>query len=185
MNYKLLGQIQICLFVFIALSLIISCSPSPNTRWFIKDNIKFWADLNISAEGNHYHILEVGTPEHPYNGIPALYIMLPDNKVISLKDTDANKIKNIGDRTTIAKGEHPVDWPKGSENIYSGAYNFVVHENKILSFSARHLGSDFWKKNPAIIGKSPEGSFFRFPLSETDVKQLIGEPDKIRDFYIK
>jgi hypothetical protein len=180
---KIYKYIRTSIFLFCIAAIITSCSPRPNTRWFIKDNIKFWANLYISPDGNHYHILEIGTPENTYKGSPALFIKLPGNKVISLRDTDGNFIKEIGERTTVAKGEYPVDWPKGAELIYLGAYTFVVHDNQVLNFSARHFGSDFWKENPAIIGSTSDGPFLKFPLKESEVKQLLGEPKEIRDFF--
>lgn len=153
----------------------------PNVRWFEKGNAKFWANLQSKSDRN-YHILEIGNPEKPYNGIPSLYIQIPKKKLILL-NTEGDKIKSLGGRVKKAQGEFPVDWPDGAEKIYLGSYTFIVYKNKLLSFSARHLGTEYWENIAPRIGKKEQGPFYKFPLNENEVRYLLGKPDKITDFF--
>lgn len=69
----------------------------------------------------------------------------------------------------------------GAELVALGGYAFIIYNNKLLSFSAHHLGTKDWDEKAPYIGKSETGPFYKFPLTEAQVIKILGEPDNIKN----
>jgi hypothetical protein len=170
----------VCFLILIALGIFINFYISkPNTRWFIKDNAKFWGNLNLKGD-RIYTVMEVGEPTNFYSNEQMKFSLICDeNHNINSANIDVNNLKSIADRI-VNPNQYDKIWPDNSELIYFKSCSFIINENKVLNIQVEVRDSSVF--TPAI-GDSYEKKFFTFPLSEEQIIELFGKPDMTKDFF--
>ena len=178
-EFKKYIHIKAYIFLICMTAVFISCSPRPNTRWFIKGNAKFWGNLNI--KGNRiYNVLEIGDQKNFYNKEQFKFSLKCDeNNIINSENIDVDDLKSIADRI-VDPNKYDNIWPANSELIYINGCSFVVNENDVLNVQVEVRGNS---KFAPIIGDISENRFFTFPLSEEQIIELFGKPDTTKEFF--
>lgn len=154
-----------------------------NTRWFIKDNIKAWADLNINRE-NNYNIIEIGGPDYSFD-------MISEDILFKFEENDILKINKYNIPIILKKAYRVVDankyekkWPKGAKKVYSRGYLFVLNSDDIFYFRAHVNNDPGSKKSPVpAIGLAKDNKIYNLPLSKSELIDIFGKPDEIKDFF--
>lgn len=207
--YDILRLCSLCVFLLLcfALAFNISCTGKErvendikierenmmcNTREYLKKNIRFKA--RPIAGGDNYSNLLIGSPNCPYNGDPALVILLPSGTEVNLTEISTDQLKKQVSSVSSVGGYVFTDigsdslaagsrWPAGTERLQIQSWVFFVHDDRILSFRV-YYRSDRWKwagQKPALRAAS-EAVFYEFPLNQKEVIRVFGKPDKIREY---
>jgi len=163
-----------------------------NVREYLKGNIRFRA--RPIRGGKNYSSLLIGTPNHPYNGVPPLVIRLPNGAEVDLTETSVEQLKKQGSACSAGGnlffdiGSDSLDpgsrWPTGTERLQILPWwEFYVHDGRIISFHVYYrpghwLATD---QKPAI-GAPKTDVLYKFPMSQNEVMDVFGRPDKIREY---
>lgn len=164
-------------FVFIFGIFFSACSP--NTRIFYIDNIACSASNEDTGEWSYYWI-EIGTPNKPYKGKPAIDISVPgvsEFKTSTISIEEIRKITGakVSDMPAIESTPQVGLWPKSVRQIDCGPYlSFVVSNNKILQIIIVHKGK---------IRRSGNSKWYELPLKEKDIIELFGKPEKTYEWF--
>ncbi len=83
--------ILLALFPFYA-----ACIPvaEPNTRWYLKDNVTFSANLYLDGP-RMYNRLEIGTPSRSFSKNTPLFVFLIEDKIMRSDDIDVSLVCRI------------------------------------------------------------------------------------------
>lgn len=161
-----------------------------NTREYTKDNVTFIAAP--IQKGNNYLDLNVGTPWHPYSGIPPLLIKLPDGTVVDTASVNVDVLKAkstyVGDASANVynKASHKYEkWPLDAQRLQMGPWSFIIQKGRVVSFYVYYRKDNqwMWRDYVPVIGKSSDNKLYDFPLKQEEVQQIFGDPDEIREYY--
>ena len=164
-----------------------------NVREYRKSNITFYSSSPIQ-NGNNYYRLLVGTLRHPYNGEPPLVIRLPDGQEMNLTETSIvsqlrtqmSSVTPVGGTLLHREVDSPdARWPEGTERLQRQSWVFYVLNEQILSFGIyyRDVAWEKWTGQKPAIGTGKSGVLYEFPLSQREVIDVFGKPDKIREYF--
>jgi hypothetical protein len=173
--------------------IILSCSVilcafgcRPNSRFYFKQNIELVARLQSgSAE---YDTVEIGNPNQWFcenlSQYEQLTIELSEQEVVRLSDLTVKMLKKAAIKTkTLNTANYDTGWPNDSESleVRAGLF-FIVQGDRILNLSASSVQLKDGEKPPRLGRKDLE-LLYVLPMSQTQVLELFGQPDKQSDIW--
>ena len=169
--------ILLALFPFYA-----ACIPvaEPNTRWYLKDNVTFSANLYLDGS-RMYNRLEIGTPSRSFSKNTPLFVFLIEDKIMRSDDIDVSLFKKLS--TGIADpNQFGEMWPSGSELYFLSGYSILVHEEEVLVFYAGTKGNPQPVPKLGTVGSE---KLYTMPLREEEVVEIFGKEDELKEFFIQ
>ncbi|MCD4744656.1 MAG: hypothetical protein K8R67_19505 [Desulfobacteraceae bacterium] len=180
--------IIICILTFIVLILSIIKTNSffgiknPNNRVFIKGNLIFRANLNIKGDRN-YRVLDIGTLKNPFYKNPPRFKFKVNKELILKSDKiKVEELKKICNDITDPN-EFDKRWPDGAERIHCGPYAFIVSNDVVWNFYTEFLANPVDKSEVLSIGNINTEKMYFFPLSQEQIIQVFGEPERIEEYF--
>ena len=162
------------------LSLFSACMVAPNTRWYIKDNVTFSANLYLD-DSRIYNRLEIGTPSQSFSKDTPLFVFLIDNKIVRSNDIDISFFKKLS-TGTADPNQFGTKWPLGSELYFRSGYSILVYEEEILVFYAGTKGSP---QPVPKIGAIDSEKLYTIPLRKEEVVEIFGKEDEFKEFFMQ
>ena|GEM_PF-6866367 len=169
---------KICFLILVMCGyFIFGCSP--NERIFYKNNIACSAS-NRNSEDWLYHLVELGTPNSPYNGQPVIDVDIPGVVAFTSDSITREEIMNIAGARLLdlgpAKSTPKVGlWPEYAKEVYCGPYlSFVVDEEKILQVAIMHKGR---------FKMHGTEKWYELPCSEDEIIEVFGKPDRTFEWF--
>jgi hypothetical protein len=138
--------------------------------------------------------LLIGSPNRPYNGDPALVILLPSGTEVNLAEISIDQLKKQASSVSSTGGYVFTDigsdsldpgsrWPAGTERLQIQSWVFFVHDGRILSFRVYYRSERWeWTGRKPALGAAGEDVLYEFPLNQKEVISVFGKPDKIREY---
>ena len=157
--------------------------PAPNTRWFIKGNVKVWGTIDANDQASYY-AMEIGDQNVPwFKNPPPLRFML-DKKLVSARDLNGSNLVNL--QKSSVRTTEDKRWPVGTKVCSLEAYSFWIYSDRIYRLKIEMYLDPVTGKEvrPSLAGFKYD-RVFKFPLSEQDVGELLGDPDEIINFFRK
>lgn len=153
----------------------VGCMHSPNYRVFKSGNITAKGSIDRSGTARYYS-LEIGTLEDPLNEEQAFSIRTRDGVVLKSSDFVYQTISSLAEQRKTVNGEDSV------VSFFLSGFTFVFRDEKPVSFQARLIKLRDESYTPEI-GNVEGNSFFFFPISESVLVDLFGEPDLREDAF--
>ncbi|MCZ7591511.1 MAG: hypothetical protein M5U15_04865 [Kiritimatiellae bacterium] len=148
---------------------------SPNYRVFKSGNITAKGSIDRSG-ATRYYSLEIGTLEYPLNEEQAFSIRARDGVVLKSSDFVYQTISSLAEQRKAVNGED------GVVNFFLSGFTFVFRDEKLVSFRASLIKLRDESYTPEI-GNVEGKSFFSFPISESVLVDMFGEPDLREDAF--
>lgn len=155
----------------------ISACEAPNTRRFLKDNVRLWSDVTLGIV-HGYDVIEIGDPDTPLSAdAPAVQLGFPNGDTIAVDELTAEYIRAHADRLENAGS----CWPDGAERAYlSGWSSFVIHEGEVQAVRLERLDRGAWKP---LIGPEGGEDLLSLPLTDEQATAIFGYAHGRRIFY--
>jgi len=135
----------------------------------------------------------VGTPTFPYAGVPPLFAKFPDGNVYNLAEITSNELASV-QWSSMKVGSEPCSeinigwlftdgiaptWPEGTKRIQFDKWLIWMNDGIIISLFANTWGEGSYLPS---IGKTPD-QLHCFPLTQDEVIDVFGVPDRIIDYF--
>jgi hypothetical protein len=131
--------------------------------------------------GGSFDRIEIGTPEQPFRGEPALVLELPDGSQLRSDRLEPTALRARAERVVRDPRIwiEQEGWPVGIEEIALGGYRFLVRDDQVVAiFAASHWYGREVRPAPALA-LAEGGPFHRLPLARGSLIALLGEPETL------
>jgi len=152
----------------------------PNTKWYLKDNIKFSAKLYLD-DSKIYNRLEIGTPKQSFSQHTPLFVFLINGKIMRSDDINIPLFKKLSTGTSNPN-QFGGKWPSESELYFFSGYSVLVYKGEVLAFYVGTKGSP--QPMPKIGAISSE-KLYTMPLKLEEVVEIFGEEDELIEFFMQ
>lgn len=162
-------------FIFI----LASCFSS-NFRIYKTDNIEAYGYIK-SKNQILYNEIRIGTPQKLFNPQNKFSIKLNNGeKIISSEFSLDFIIKHAVSKHYLTEKN---GWGSSAIRYDLDGFSFIFSDNKLVSFSASHILLPDKEIVPEI-GDAEMKNFYKLPLSQQEIENLFGPPNKIYDRII-
>ena len=145
----------------------------PNSRMYFKGCIEATAILD-GSDAEYVH-LEIGRAGYEYAGNPKLELKFPDGAILTFPEVDLpelNRLSYSNRESTEFTDIHPL----AKEYLLPGC-SVVIFEQKIVQV----ILYGFEDSGDVFIRTDMSKDWHAMPMSDDDLIELFGEPDRIKD----
>jgi hypothetical protein len=170
--------VRSCITVLLSMIFVSGCL-AHNGRCWVKGDIKFKGDKRLSNK-RIFTRLQIGVPCKSNQSLPEICIELQDGTVIALCDID---IKFLEKNTTSVprinfdqqnRDIYSCTWPDDVKVFKGSSYYFAINQDRLFGLWSDYCTGILWNRDKTIR--------LSFPLSENDLQDLFGRPDRIYDY---
>lgn len=143
---------------------------SPNARVYIRGPVLADAKLDPLRRAE-YTWLQIGSDKVPYDGGFAFDVQLADGHVLTFPEIDVDLVRTLA-YDTSNPNEYSMDWPLGATRYYLPGVNIIMVDDSAISIRLR-------VPSKAMIRTSRVRQWYSLPLTEREVIELFGRPERI------
>lgn len=161
-----------------------ACTVLPKRLTYRRANVVAYGERRAGvATRASYDRIEIGTPEQPFRGEPALTLLLDDGSSLRTDRLDVAVLRERAQRITL-EPKLWIDqgrWPQGVEEIAIDGYRFLVLDDAVVAvLMATRWDFDETTPPPTIAG--PDAAVHhRLPLDLKSLVSLFGEPETLSE----
>ena len=156
-----------------------STSCTPNKRVYVKGNIRAIGSIASKSDIKYYSI-SIGTHQIPLDVSKVPFsIRFNDKKMLTVHKMTLQNIMSL----SPSKNTNLTGWNADAIEYSIEGYSFIFLENKLIHFKASFIQLPKKTFIPEI-GNNKGESFFSLPISQQNLENLFGEPDKYEDTVV-
>jgi len=149
----------------------------PNFRAYYHGNVSALGSLLPTGEGRFYS-LTIGSPASPLAQNATFTVCLSDKTVLRPADFSRDRIERLATSRTTPPAKD--GWGEGAVDFSFEGISFIFANSICLCFRAN------WVRLPSAtyapqIGTADGKRFYRMPLSQAQVEEIFGKPDRVED----
>jgi len=164
-------------FIFIVLAFF-TFGCQNNLRDYYKDNV--YANGSIVSKNEAYYFsIKIGFPEKPISEQDSFLIELKDGKRLLVSNISRNDILIL----TSSKGNDATWGGYQVETYYIDNVVFIFHGEKLVSIKASSTTRPT-EANSLKIGNKEMKNFYKMPLTQKQLFEIFGVPDKLYDYSV-
>ena len=146
------------------------------------------AEAKISKGEPRYHRLRIQTNSESHGAIPEIKIRLPNSAVVNWNQLTEDMLIDIHQRYLTEPDHvrfHPKGaWPFTTRGVYLGKYRFFVDKGRVIGLEVDvGIGSPSYGggSHPPAIALAHSPTLEELPLSESQLKSIFGDAEKIEE----
>jgi hypothetical protein len=151
-----------------------------NGRCWVKGNIEFRGDKRFGGK-QIFTEMQIGVPCKPMKSPPDIAVEFPDGAVVSLCDIDMTFLEKRAQpisRVYLDRQNHGVygcTWHDDVKVYEILSYLFAADPEKLVGLWSYRCTGTLWGRNKTAR--------HTFPLSEDDLQDLPGKPDRVYNYF--
>jgi hypothetical protein len=156
-----------------------ACLALPHRLSCQRGNVKAYGHRPAWSLTGSFDRIEIGTPEQPFRGEPALVLELPDGTRVRSDRLEPPALRARAERVVRDPRIwlEQEGWPAGLEEIALDGYRFLVRDERVVAIFAASQWYGREVMPPPALAPAEGGVFHRLPFDRGSLIAVLGEPE--------